>query len=842
MPRVPGISSASPIRGQIQNIENKFTGGLITEASGLNFPENACTALNNCILDLLGTVQRREGMDFESGGLFTTVASSATQAMVTYLWQNVDGTGTMNFVVAQIGNTLYFWNVIQGDSISPHYIGSIGLNQFSVMGSADCGGAVCQFSAGNGYLFVVHPYCDPIGVSYYSLALQTFQISIQIRDLSGIYEPGVGLLTRPATLTAEHQYNLNNQGWSSNPAESFSFTGVTNTTYGAGNFSTGQNTFTGVPSSMTLTNGESLSYSGYGIWSGNYEYGGFGASLTVTSYSGTTLVANCTSFSEPSGYFVIDGAASNVIATVNTGLIGTWFSDIGDYPSNSDIWWTYADTSGVFDPTTTIGNVSTIQGQAPQGHYILSAFTQQRSAASGITGLTDVTTSTRPSTTAWFQGRVWYSGVNASFTPIGDATYYTWNQNIYFSQIITDLNDVSDFGTCYQQEDLTSQNLFDLLPDDGGVIRIADCGQIVKLYPIQGALIVFATNGIWTITGNTGLGFTADDYSVNRLSTIRCVSGTSFVDVLGFPMWWTQEGIYTIRVDVTAGGLRVDSLTDTTIKTFYQAIPLQSKQYAVGYYNPLTFTVTYLYRSTVATTYDQNFIYDSALSFNTITGAWSPWTFANNVRIHGILTNPIGQRTDVLGSPEGYVNSYLCSYASGGNYLFTFAQTINNTEWVDWFTYDGVGQNYTSYFECGYRVHGQGAKRFQTNYVFMYSNNSVATQYTIQGFWNYARQTVQYTGDYPGPVGPVNYLLLESGSNLLLESGTDLLLESTQETLAPVTSVQTMKHDGQSSDYAYRRVKLRGNGLAATILVSSVQGQPFHIVGWAIYETINQGV
>jgi hypothetical protein len=45
--------------------ENNFTKGLITEATGLNFPENAATSTDNCQYTLIGDVTRRLGIDRE---------------------------------------------------------------------------------------------------------------------------------------------------------------------------------------------------------------------------------------------------------------------------------------------------------------------------------------------------------------------------------------------------------------------------------------------------------------------------------------------------------------------------------------------------------------------------------------------------------------------------------------------------------------------------------------------------------------------------------------------------------------------------------------------------------
>ena len=57
-------------------LENNFTRGLITEATGLNFPENACTETYNCVFHENARVERRLGFDYEDGFEFCVSHSS----------------------------------------------------------------------------------------------------------------------------------------------------------------------------------------------------------------------------------------------------------------------------------------------------------------------------------------------------------------------------------------------------------------------------------------------------------------------------------------------------------------------------------------------------------------------------------------------------------------------------------------------------------------------------------------------------------------------------------------------------------------------------------------------
>src|SRR6516164_10839925 len=93
------------------SVENSFIGGLKTEFTGLNFPENACTSVTNCVFTLIGDVTRRMGIDLEENYGLTSIASIINNfsAYNTYKWNNAGGDGLSQIVVVQIGGALAFF-------------------------------------------------------------------------------------------------------------------------------------------------------------------------------------------------------------------------------------------------------------------------------------------------------------------------------------------------------------------------------------------------------------------------------------------------------------------------------------------------------------------------------------------------------------------------------------------------------------------------------------------------------------------------------------------------------------------------------------------------------------
>lgn len=705
-------------------VENNFRNGLITEATGLNFPENACTETYNCVFNYDGSVTRRTGIDFE--GDFQTKSIDRTGCVVSsYLWKNISGSGDLSLVVLQVGSTLYFYEISNNSAVSAGAVSST-VTLTPVSGAPSPATQEAQFASGNGKLFVTHPYCQPLYVTY-NASTQTATgtaITIKIRDFEGDTADTNAVDTRPTGtrtgISVAHLYNLYNQGWN-------------------------------------LTN------------------------------------------------------------------LNTWDGAFTTMPSNADVMWAFKNSSDAF-ATATVPNVVNGNSPAPKGHYILPLASTNRntqvSADDGttITTVTESNTSTfRPGTCAFFAGRVFYSGIQ----------YTGYESKIYFSQII---ERDEQYGFCYQKNDPTAEDSFDLLPDDGGVISIPDAGQIIKLFTVIGGMVVFAQRGVWFITGSTGIGFTATDYTVQRVSSIGTLSPTSFVDINGFPAWWTTEGIYLLTSDQASGSPSIRSLTFDKINKFYELIPVTAKRTARGTFNYITSEVQWIYNTNSSVDPTGDYEYNRALTLNMRTGAFYPWTITpstatvNNIIL---LDGTTGSLTslDVIDDSANTViddssnnvvafqatNSgtipqiaYVVSFPDSGTYRFTFASS-RNTNYLDWFSVDDVGLNYDSYFISGYKLRGQGIKKWQNNWLRVFTNSSetesTSTSYTIRGLWDY---------------------------------GTDA---TTNRWSTP----QTITHN-DIQDYATvsKRIKIRGHGLALQFKVDSVPGENFNIIGWTELDTANQ--
>jgi len=768
----------------LTSVENNFTKGLITEFTGMNFPENAATDTDNCVYEIVGDVTRRLGIDKEVNGS-TFTESRVNNALSDYKWNNAGGDGNTQLVVRQVGSDVLFYKSNASTTAAPlstqKLSSVVNLIVFQATGGTFDSSLECQFADGNGYLFIYHPSCDPIYCTFAANTVTANAITLNIRDFTGLSD-GLPVNTRPSSLSAEHSYNLINQGWVA--AAPWSCNSSTNLTA-----SVGVKVFT-VPSGLSATSGNIVN-----CVETTFEFPGGvpqgpGTIImtgTVTGYVGTSLTINIT-YVNP----VWSGDPYNawLLVPSNLGYMNTFLTATSTYPSNADVWWTFKNSSGVFDPATTIGNVTLNTTNAPRGKMILNAFNQQRGLVSGTVGLTDIKTLVRPRTGTWFQGRAWYAGVDAQQAATGDAGYYTWTENIYFSQTFVGN---PNFGDCYQTNDPTSETLFDLLPTDGGVIVIQGSGSIYKLFPIQNGMLVFAANGIWFITGSQGIGFSANDYTITKISSVKSISGTSFVDVNGLPYFWNEEGIYAVMPS-QQGGLEVNPITVGTILSFYNEIPVYCKQFVRGAYHPIDYVIQWVYRDTLPTDVTSRYSFNRILNYNTYNKAFYPFSVDNTqANINGIL---------YVSSPSSTSAPPSFKYpASFNNNNLTYADE-HDTSYRDWNTLVAGGFNYSSFFVTGYKLHGQAQRRFQIPYIYMYSRNDEPTSYKIQGLWNYAI----------------------SGNS------------------GKWSTLQLVNNFNPNFGVIFRRHRIRGQGLILQIKLQSTDGMPFDVIGWSTFEQQNMGV
>lgn len=833
-------------RQQATAIENQFVKGLITENTALNFPTNACTSVSNCVIDSTGTISRRLGFDYESGYSLGAYTPETGEAFTEFLWNSVAGNGTLAFVVQQQGSTIRFYDISSSLTVSANLASfTIDLNSYlPVNSSQDPAIYECSYAQGNGDLLIANPVIDPVYVSYdlVSNNITVTSIDIKYRDFEGV-DDGLTLTQRVTsdvatlkTSNPEHYYNLLNQGWYTADAlskwdaartdlpsnadmvsyfrssETNAFDnlkvnakdpGTSPATRGhfilsapaadrqtaasdagfTGFTLTGESSYiSGGTNIGDMTDGSGLAGAFDGDTTQDSSSGSAKIGSSSTSYIGKTISSNpkralsCTVYGSNDLGFVNTGASSITItfygkngaapATSSDGTsLGTVsFTNTSDESAGRSI--TSSDTTTYWDHLwVQVDNTSTTSE-----YYVaeLRMFT----VVSGI--------DQRPKCVAFYSSRAFWAGINKT----------GFSNIIYFSKVIERQD---EYGNCYQVNDPTSEQLAELLSSDGGAIKIMDMGDVKRLFVARNSLLVFASNGVWLISGAAGTSFKATEYQVKRITSVGMNSPMSIVDLNGMPLWWGEDGIYTVQYDANYDSFQLVSMTANTIDTFINDIPALNRRYVKGATDVLNKTVTWLYNSDGTLASTDYYKYDSVLVFDSIAKCFYPWTIESSAPVvRGIVYALEGNRSE-----EGAIK-----YTTTVGATLGFSET-NSTRYLDWYTYNTTGVDYTSDFVTGYRLDGQTQRFFQSNYIFVFLNTETNSSCYVQGVWDWTNSSA--SGKWSNTQQVYNSSLTNRGIN-------------------------------------HRRLKIRGKGKALQLHFESETGKPFNIIGWSIWESSNASV
>ena len=844
-------------RQQAVSVTNNFIQGLVTEATALRFPENACTDSSNVVFDETGRVFKRLGWDIEEGATLISAAAEAGEAFSEFQWDSVGGIGGLSFFVQQKGNLLYFFDVSESaDEISDNQRAeTIDLDTYIATGSSlDPADYVCDYAYGNGKLLVVNRAIEPILLTYSlsSDSLETTEISVENRDQIGVSdglddnERTTSTVAALITDNPAHYYNLLNQSWYIGDAltqwDAARTDVPNNQDYVALYRASETDAFDNARVTAQST-GNRLAPKGHFIlsaWCPDHVQAGADEGFTFVfadtelqlSTTVATALTNIGDFDVTEPFFdrLYDGTtnanSSNASgrASVTDAYAGKTFeqgtriSKIIAYGTNNNGFWSTTNNDTTLD---LYGKQGAAPANSTDGTLLGTlTFTDTNNEAAGrtVTSTDTVThydhmwvrfskllaadalqvneiqifvihetedqycTTERPTCTEFFAGRAWYAGVN----------FEKLSSNIYFSQII---QKNEQYGQCYQKNDPTAEDFFELLADDGGVIIIPEIAIVRQLLSYQNTLFIMASNGIWSISGGAS-GFLANDFSVRKLSNIGIASSQSLVAARGAPVWWGTDGIYTIKSTPENNAFEAATITDQVIGSFIKDIPEINRQYIKGEFDSRNNILVWLYSTNEE---DTPWEYNAVLMYNGLSGAFFPLTISESLPvITGIqYVIPPNSSNPKLKYTTMYNDTHL-----------TFSE-LYNTSYRDWawlaeITLNSdITQDYDAEFTTGYTLDAQALRFAQPGYVVIYSENIPLSSCFVQGVYDFA--TTGDSGKFSTPQQVININLHERGIN-------------------------------------YSRLKIRGKGRSLQLHFYGEFGKPFTLIGWARWMTASASV
>jgi hypothetical protein len=195
-----------------QKTVNNFVKGLITEAAELTFPDGASVDELNCDLRRDGSRRRREGVALEESYTLSSFTITDDELVNTGNWVNVGGNASLEFLVIQKGNRLYFYNKADLPYSSQAESFNVNLSSYEFSGSIGANNAKCQFASINGTLVVSSEAINTIVISYTGSNITVASISFKTRDFE--WQGNVDeYSTNDSTPSAQRTYDAKNSGW-----------------------------------------------------------------------------------------------------------------------------------------------------------------------------------------------------------------------------------------------------------------------------------------------------------------------------------------------------------------------------------------------------------------------------------------------------------------------------------------------------------------------------------------------------------------------------------------------------------------------------------------------------
>lgn len=743
-----------------------FLKGLVTEISPLAQVEGSALDMDNVILSMKGNIRRRPRLAVETGApnprtLPSTITKQADQAVSYKVWEN-PGNGKV-YIFIQVGLTISLYEEGLGDSLFDGYLESFDLSGYLVDSSnADYAAKTpVSWAAGDGRLFVASKYIDTLMFKLDSTLNYPVIVSAvepYIREYRDV-EDGVDVTTQPDTLTSEHEYNLRIRGWPKTRIDAYKTNkGVypsKNITWWSGfrRVNPGGSTIYGADWTKQWAASKIVAEE-YGTTSA--ARGGLIINLydqsRAPSTDGNIAITDVqpVSAGSPTWRLRITTDTAHGLA-VNDPVYITGKTKV-QYSINLWYYTTYTkNIDGSYTVKAATTNTVDIDVQFSNSFYT----TWYGLVSSGTlgTGFIDrpgtdiINTKNRADVCAFYAGRLFLAGIE----------HEELSDKIYFSQVIFSDQEVSRF---YQDADPTTETRNAIVATDGGYFQIPGLAKVLAMEPVGSSLVIFAKSGIWSISGGNEP-FAANNIVVTKVSNIGCVAKDSIVTTEQSVLYVGENGIYAISPSTNDAGQQIDKLsvvniTEFTIDTLFNSIPVSHLPYIQGVYDKIEKKVYFL---TNLSTPSSGRIYDkrNILVFDTRLQAWYKFSF-DNPAVSNNKKYEIGGL--VIPSP----NSGFSDLAQLKVILRGVDSSSGLDQTVDYEIYD-FGHDRTSYIDehtgtekipyatTGYDFTGDFQRQKQTPYVFIYTNRTETgtdssgnplnkNSVMVQGRWNWSDSNV----------------------------------------------------------------------------------------------------
>lgn len=555
--------------------------------------------------------------------------------------------------------------------------------------------------------------------------------------------------------------------------------------------------------------------------------------------------------------------------------INSFKTAIGTYPSNADIWHLGKDADDNFDPELLVKQ-DFGSSPAAKGSTIINAFSRgaERKVGgrsprwkrqyrrepggdntdfntttyiieSGATLPTDITED-GCTAVASYAGHVFYAGAGSVVTD-GDGKSPSLNAFVFFSQLLENMEKAT---ACYQEADPTSEHDSLLVDTDGGFIKISGASGVQRLVTIEAGVVVFASTGVWMITGGDG-GFSADDFIVHKITDVGSVGAESVVAAGSQIFYLADDGMYVLTPDQVTGRLQTQDISKQTIQSLYLSIPKAVLVNSKAVYDRITAQVRWMYSN--LSDYDgdtDRYHFNAEIVLDLTLGGFYKLEIkeltTNSPYIADYLTSASTLITDadaqlnaegdlieagglavVIPTQNRTINIRSSQYLTvvpGATYSFTISE-YNRDDFNDWFTNDGTGVDAAAFLLTGYETLQDTQRNKKATYITTHFSRTEtgfdadlnalnASSCLLQAQWGWANSANSGRWSDVQEVYRLNKLYIPTGASDPYDYG---------------FAVVTTKN------------RMRGKGEALSLLFQTSPGKDCHLLGWANNYTGNIG-
>lgn len=707
--------------------------GLNTEANEINFPDGFTTDEQNYELLIDGSRRRRNGLAREAGGALkaTSLTIAAADVLTAFKWRGVDGISEKNFIVHQVGSTLFFTDDAETISTTYHAdtIDLLPLAISPLTTAQQIQEWPVQFSQGRGHLFITHKYLRPQYIAYDSVtdSFSINQINILVRDFDGI-DDGVDVEFQPSgTITDDHRYNLRNRGWKQEDMDQYfadkSRHPAKNTLWYRGYRKQIDTNFAD-EDGIQIFNSDKIDAEFFGNSSAPQ------GSLFLDPLNTTFAASN-----SGGGFVVPIDVAANGFDTGNGVTGGTFRLTVtahgrsdGDDIEVTGSAWTYLASGSVFsfdynrtytlnDPPSlpnffgeaSIVDANTIDIFVPAINSQFNSFVStnpdgQIGGGDALIKSDGQVLSVGPEAVEFHQGHVFYAGFDDQ----------EWTDTVFFSRTA---QKPGAYGQCHQALDPTDVDLNALQPDDGGTIVIPQLGSVKAMLSTRSSLLIFSENGVWEVGGGQRGFFTATGYSVRKITDDECTSHFSPLLRGSTAIFTGTKGIFQISPNEFTGALEAVNISEPLIQNLWNSIPAARQKVVKTVYDDALRRIYFLYGD-VGDNINQ---YANALILDGRAGAWYKFRF------------------NVSGT-SAILNAYAITDADASNSNKKLKWTIQSTndldtadlEQVDYVDYDGA-ESPIPFMLTGHDNLGDFQRRRQAPVITVFQKRT-ETEFVPAGF------------------------------------------------------------------------------------------------------------